>query len=258
MRDLADDIHRGLFAAFTALADVTAGEVLTSGDVTAVLTGLPVAFFNPVWAPYPSPGLEDDLHDLVATGQQRGIPMRVAVPEGSDHEARVEAVSTARGLEPLDARGPGMALDDLTTLPAPPADVVVEQVTTAAGMGDVTALTMAAFEMPAPSPSRSPAPNWRCAQTCTGWCCGRVTTPSPPPWPSSRGTSRGSSTSGFRLRTAAGATGRPRRGRRSVWAGTTAPGSRCSRPPRWAPRSTTHGVRDGPADPLVRDPGNWR
>ena len=92
MRDLADDVHHGL------------------------LTGLPVAFFNPVWVPYASPDLEDDLGDLVDTGQQRGIPMRVAVPEGSDHESQVEAVSTARGLEPVDARGPGMALDDLTAL----------------------------------------------------------------------------------------------------------------------------------------------
>lgn len=149
MRDLADDLHRGLLAAFAALADAIGGDVLTRGGVTAVLTGLPVAFFNPVWVPHASSDLEDDLDALVVTGQDRGIPIRVSVPEGSDHECRVGTVATARGLEPQDARSPGMALDDLTTLPATPADVAVEQVTSAAAMGDVTALTMAAFEMPA-------------------------------------------------------------------------------------------------------------
>lgn len=149
MRDLADDVHRALTVAFTALAELqTGGRVVEAGPVTGLFTGIPLAFFNPVHVWRGDGDLAPALASVVAGADELGVPFQIVAPAGSDHEPVVEQVAAAHAFAPVARPAAGMALTSLHDLPDRPAGLLVEEILHPEAMATVTDLTVESYGLP--------------------------------------------------------------------------------------------------------------
>jgi len=134
LRALNDD---NLVAAFSGLIPHYGSPVggrRAFGGATAIVTGMPPAFFNPVLCV----GQSVERHDLgaaVAWSRSRGVRPSLAVRDDLDQAIAVEARDL--GFEPAAWSMPGMALRLPSTTPeAPPAELDCQLIETAERLED--------------------------------------------------------------------------------------------------------------------------
>lgn len=145
LRDYVTDANKNWMTAYRSLAEhVSGGEARSFGDVTAISTGIPVPFANPVYVF--EPPVEADLHDAISWVAQRGSPFQVTVAEPA--LAGAEPITASHGLERADGALPGMALASLDETPRNESPVDIERVNCAEDMEERTAVLSAAYEMP--------------------------------------------------------------------------------------------------------------
>ncbi|WP_267641525.1 GNAT family N-acetyltransferase [Haloarchaeobius amylolyticus] len=141
----ATAVDTNMVAAFVALSDHTgSGTSRSFGDLTAVATDVPVAFFNPVFVF--EPPTRDDLSRAVAWLTDQGVPLRVVVADSA--LGATEPVASDLGLERADSPQPGMVLPSLDDVPRPGSALDIEVVTDTGGIDGFVTVTAAAFGMP--------------------------------------------------------------------------------------------------------------
>jgi GNAT superfamily N-acetyltransferase len=145
LRDLITDSNENWVTAFRALSEhVPGGEVRSFGDLTAISTGIPVPFANPIYVF--EPPVEADLHDAISWVALRGFSFQVTVAEPA--LAETEPITASHGLKRADGALPGMALASLGEILRTESPVDIERVKSAEDMQERTAVLSAAYEMP--------------------------------------------------------------------------------------------------------------
>jgi GNAT superfamily N-acetyltransferase len=125
MRDACD---RNLTAAFAGLVPhsrVPSAEARSFGRLTAIATGYPIAFYNPVLVT-DARATPDEL--IAAIGWIRSLGFPASVQLHDELQQRFEAVIRELGLVPDPWATPGMALHPIPPTPPPPTALGVELV----------------------------------------------------------------------------------------------------------------------------------
>jgi GNAT superfamily N-acetyltransferase len=145
LRDVITDANENWVTAFRSIADhAPEGEARSFGTVTAISTGIPIPFFNPVYVF--EPPVEADVHDAISWVAQRGAPFRVVVAEPA--LAGTEPITARHGLERADGALPGMALASLEEIPRTESPVDIERVTSAEDVEGFAVVTSATYGIP--------------------------------------------------------------------------------------------------------------
>jgi GNAT superfamily N-acetyltransferase len=131
--EAADRNMVGAFASLVPNLGHPAGGVESFGGVTAVATGLPVPFYNPVLV-LSHAATGEYLRAAVEWVRAKGLPAAVLVRE--DIDGFVEAVCGELGLTADPWRSPAMVLDPIPDLPAPPAGLELRRVHDEASLAD--------------------------------------------------------------------------------------------------------------------------
>lgn len=143
-RDFIADANENWVTAFRSIADHAGGQTRSFGDVTAVSSGIPVPFFNPVYVF--EPPVEADVDDAISWVARRGAPFRVVVAEPALTET--EPIIARHGLERAGGALPGMALASLKELPRAASPVDIEPVTSAEDVAGFAVVVSATYRMP--------------------------------------------------------------------------------------------------------------
>ncbi|WP_435365401.1 GNAT family N-acetyltransferase [Haloarchaeobius sp. DYHT-AS-18] len=162
--------NANMAAAFARLSDHTpTGSSRTVGELTAITTGVPVPFFNPVFVF--EPPARDDLSRAVSWMAEQDVPFRVTVAEPAVDATN--SLAADLGLERTGDPQPGMVLASLDEIPRADDLVDIEVVTDAGGLDAFVAVTAAAFGMPEPV-ARQVAPESMLADETIEILVGRV------------------------------------------------------------------------------------
>jgi GNAT superfamily N-acetyltransferase len=127
---------RNMVGAFESLVPNVAdpkGGIARFGGVTAVATGLPVPFYNPVVVVSPAASAEE-LRQAVGWVRARGLSPSVLIREELDQ--RFDAACADLGLVVQMWRSPSMVLESIPLSPAPPPNLVLRRVRDAATLDD--------------------------------------------------------------------------------------------------------------------------
>jgi GNAT superfamily N-acetyltransferase len=123
--EAADRNMVGAFASLVPRVGHPKGGVVQFGRVSAVATGLPVPFYNPVLVLSATATL-DDLRAAVGWTRDRGFAPAVLVREDLDGSFGVVCGELGLAADPW--RSPSMVLDPIPDIPPPPAGLDVRQV----------------------------------------------------------------------------------------------------------------------------------
>jgi len=125
LRDTCDRNYTAAFAALIPHVGSSTGGTRSFGTVTAVVTGLTEAFYNPVMvtSAEAAPG---DVTAAVRWSRSLGVPASVVLRE--DLRERFESTVRGVGLEPNRWADPGMALHPIPPTPPAPPELRIEVV----------------------------------------------------------------------------------------------------------------------------------
>ena len=134
------------FRTFAALPGAT---VVDNGEVSGVVSGVPLTFFNGIATTALRPDLERAIERAMAPFVARNAPFRWWISP-STRPASLPAALIAQGMKhAYDATGMAADLTGRTLDGATPADLVIVRATDAAGMQDWSELLLTAFARPA-------------------------------------------------------------------------------------------------------------
>jgi GNAT superfamily N-acetyltransferase len=123
LQDACDRNHVGAFRALVPHAGSSVGGTRMFGGVTAVATGVPEAFWNPVMVLSPDVA-DDDVLEAIDWIGSLGLPISLQVR--GDISDRIQPLAAVFGLVPEAWASPSMALSPILDIPPPPRGLRIE------------------------------------------------------------------------------------------------------------------------------------